>query len=194
MHPYFLVTDYETSGLDVRENKHQPLSCGAVVIDSKTLEAKDEIYLEWQFNADRFEWGLKAEEVHGLTREYLSQKPTMEQAAAHMLAFLLPYWKQGEVVTLAGHNPHFDRRCMEVLMNEIDIRLPFGFRYIDTFSLGYGLFGAVTSEQLFNIVGTERSYHNALEDTKATLAALQMTRKIGQIYLELKKELEEGKL
>jgi len=189
-----LCSDFETSGLDIRENKHQPISCGAIILDGLTLETKAEIYIETQFHADRFEWGQKAEEIHGLTREHLSTKPTMGEGAMKFVEFCLPYFKQTDPITLLGHNPHFDMRCLELWMDEIDLHMTFGHRRLDTFSLGFGLFGAVNSEQLFNRVGVKRSTHNALEDARATVAALRMSRKIGDIYLELLKEHEEGKL
>ena len=188
-----LCVDFETSGLDIRENKHQPLACGAIVLDFKTLKIKAETYIECQFHADRFEWGQKAEEIHGLTREHLSTQPTMDKAAMKFVEFCLPHFKQSDPITLLGHNPHFDMRCLELWLNEIDLKMTFGHRRLDTFSIGFGLFGAVNSEQLFNRVGIKRSYHNALEDARATVGALQMSRKVGAIYLELLKEHEEGK-
>ena len=194
MHPYLLCTDFETSGVDVRENKHQPISCGAVIIDTKTLETKAETYVECQFYPERFEWGMKAEEVHGLTRDHLAKQETMEGAAAHILRFITPYFKSEDRITIIGHNPHFDMNCLDLWMEEIGIKLRYDFRRLDTYSIGFALFGATISTQLFDKVGIKRSYHNALEDAQATVDVVRLSRKIGDIYLELLSEYEEGKL
>lgn len=182
MLPYLLCIDYETSGIDVRENKHQPISCGAIIVDTKTLQSVKEIYLECRFHEDRFEWSNGAEKIHGLSAKHLSTQPHMKDAAASLLEFLLPYFKQKDAITIIGHNPQFDSKCLDLWMEEIGITLRQSHRKLDTFSLGFGLFGAQTSDELFKLVGVERAQHNALEDAQATLAAVQLSRKVGEIY------------
>ena len=182
MLPYLLCIDFETSGIDVRENKHQPISLGAIVVNSLTLEAEKEIYLECKFHEDRFEWSNQAEKVHGLSVEYLKDKGTMEEMATKLLEFILPYFKQADAITILGHNPAFDMNCLNIVMNEIGIKLKLSHRKLDTFSLGFGLFGAEDSDSFFKYVGVNRNQHNALEDARATVKALQLTRKIGNIY------------
>jgi DNA polymerase III epsilon subunit-like protein len=188
--PYILVIDFETSGVDIRENKSQPISCGAVVVDTATLKAVSEIYLECEFHLDRFEWNTGAEKIHGLSVEHLQKAPTMKEAAGALLEFLLPYFKQKDFLIIVGHNPHFDGRCLDLWMKEIGVTLRQGHRKIDTFSIGFGLFGAMNSDTLFEIVGVKRSAHNALEDAQATLAALQLARKVGTIYQAIKDDPE----
>ena len=194
MFPYLLCADFETSGTDVRENKSQPISCGLVIIDTETLETLAETYIECQFYPERFEWSMQAQNVHGLSQEHLSQQSSMEEAAGKFLQFITPYFKSEDRITLIGHNPHFDKDCLDLWMNEISIKLKYDFRRLDTFSIGYALFGATISTQLFDKVGVKRSYHNALEDAQATVEVIRLARKIGAIYLELLKEHEEGKL
>jgi len=106
----------------------------------------------------------------------------MKDAAASLLEFLLPYFKQKDAITIIGHNPQFDSKCLDLWMEEIGINLRQSHRKLDTFSLGFGLFGAQTSDELFKLVGVERAQHNALEDAQATLAAVQLSRKVGEIY------------
>jgi cystathionine beta-lyase family protein involved in aluminum resistance len=48
----------------------------------------------------------------------------------------------------------------------------------------------MNSDTLFEIVGVKRSAHNALEDAQATLAALQLARKVGTIYQAIKDDPE----
>jgi len=185
MLPYLLCIDYETSGIDVRENKHQPISCGAIIVDTKTLQSVKEIYLECRFEEDRFEWSNSAEKIHGLSPKYLATQLNMKDTAAKLLEFLLPYFKQKDAITIIGHNPQFDSKCLDLWMKEIGIELRQSHRKLDTFSLGFGLFGAQTSDDLFKLVGVERAQHNALEDAQATLAAVQLSRKVGEIYQAL---------
>lgn len=188
MLPHLLCIDYETSGIDVRENKHQPISCGAIIVETKTLKAVDEIYLECQFIYDRFEWSNQAEGTHGLSRDHLRSQYTMNEAATKLFGFLVPYFKKRDAITLLGHNPAFDANCLNIWMSEINVKLRTSFRKLDTFSLGFGLFGAEDSDALFKLVGVKRSKHNSLEDAQATVAALQLSRKVGNIYEALVQE------
>jgi hypothetical protein len=48
----------------------------------------------------------------------------------------------------------------------------------------------MNSDTLFDIVGVNRDAHNALEDALATLAALQLARKVGTIYQSIKENPE----
>jgi len=188
MHEYLLCVDYETSGIDVRINKAQPLSVGAVVVDTKTLAVVDKAYFECQFEVDRFEWDSHAEKIHGLSIEHLSKQPTMTDAATELFAFIIKYFSGNCKITVIGHNPHFDTRCLDLWMDEIGVDLRLSHRKIDTFSIGFAVFAAEHSDALFKHVGLKRNAHNALEDAEATVAALQLARKVGKIYQALLEE------
>jgi DNA polymerase III epsilon subunit-like protein len=183
--PYLLCIDYETTGLDVREGKHQPISVGALVIKTDTLEVVDKIYLECKAELQRFEWDPGAERIHGLSPEHLDTQPTMKDSATALFAFLIKYFKANDRITVIGHNPSFDTNCLELWMKEIEVNLRLSHRKLDTFSIGFALFAAENSDQLFKMVGVKRDAHNALEDAEATVAALQFARKVGNIYKAL---------
>ena len=189
MLPYLLCIDYETTGLDIREGKHQPISIGALVVKSDTLEVVDKIYLECQAELQRFEWDPGAERIHGLSPEHLDTQPTMKDAATALFAFLIKYFKAGDAITCIGHNPHFDTTCLLLWMKEIEVKLRLSHRKIDTFSIGFALFAAENSNQLFELVGVKRDAHNALEDAEATVAALQFARKVGEVYKALRDDV-----
>lgn len=192
MLPYLLCIDYETSGIDVRENKAQPISVGAIILDTKSLVTLDSCYIECQFDLNRFEWDNRAEKVHGLSIDYLSDKQSMKDAATELFGFIVKYFKAGDAVTIIGHNPHFDARCLDLWMDEIGITLRQSHRKLDTFSVGFAVFGAETSDELFAHVGLVRNSHNALEDAEATVAAVRLARKVGSIYKALLSEKQEG--
>ena len=172
MLPYLLCIDFETTGLDVREGKHQPISVGALVVKTDTLEVVEKIYIECKAELQRFEWDPGAERIHGLSTEHLNTQPSMKDAATELFGFLVKYFKSNHAITIIGHNPHFDAGCLLLWMKEIGVNLRLSHRKLDTFSIGFALFGAETSDQLFSLVGVKRNAHNALEDAEATAAAL----------------------
>jgi DNA polymerase III epsilon subunit-like protein len=186
--PYLLCIDFETTGLDIREGKHQPISVGALAVKSDTLEIVDKVYIECKAELQRFEWDPGAERIHGLSPEHLDTQPDMKEAATALFAFIVKHFKSGDAITIIGHNPQFDAGCLLLWMKEIGINLRLSHRKIDTFSIGFALFAAENSNQLFELVGVKRNAHNALEDAEATVAALQFARKVGQVYQALKEE------
>jgi DNA polymerase III epsilon subunit-like protein len=185
---HLLVIDFETTGLDPRIRKHQPISAGAIVIERKTLVSVEEIYLECAFDETQFEWTQSAERIHGLSIDYLSSKPSMQDAATELLRLLVKYWNQGDAITLVGHNPHFDSKCFNIWMDSIDVKVRQSHRKLDTFSVGFAVFGAETSDDFFKHVGVVRNSHNALEDAKATVEGIRLARKVGTIYQKLIQE------
>ena len=185
MLPYLLCIDFETTGLDIREGKHQPISVGALVVKSDTLEVVDKIYIESRFEVDRFEWQPQAERIHGLSTDHLETQPSMKEAATILFGFLVKYFKANDRIVIIGHNPHFDAGCLLLWMKEIGVTIKLSARRLDTFSVGFALFGVEYSDPLFELVGVKRNAHNALEDAEATVAALQFARKVGEIYKAL---------
>lgn len=190
-----LALDCETTGLffntddpsyDPTTGKtHQSLSWGFIVADAKTLKPIDKLYLEIKWNGVS-EWNKKAEEVHGLSKEYLDKNGlTEEQAVEQIGNLIIQHWPSNKICLL-GHNVvSFDMWFFKRLMRSQGIELPFGNRHIDTFALGQCTLGTFNSDDLFAECGLPvRTTHNALEDIEYTLESARRIKMIFQSALE----------
>lgn len=206
---YLLAMDCETTGLCFNKptpfedldsgERHQAVSWGFVVADSQTLTPVKKHYVEIKWNKYSVEqrkidpqFGAKAEQIHGLTKEYLDENGVDEQQAVVdiMNNVIAPYWGVGSDmagVRTLGHNVHmFDLPFLRDLMERHQISLPFGNRHYDTNSAGFLTFGTWNSDELFNLVCKQdsRNTHNALDDAERALEAARVIRKIFQKALE----------
>ena len=194
---YFLTMDCETTGLKFNSDDpsvgHQAVSWGLIVADSQTLQPVDELYVEIKWNEQSKlartanpSFGKKAEEIHGLTFEYLEEYGMDEEDAVVEIGnFIMKYFADGNIRT-CGHNvATFDIWFLKRLFRRFDIELKFGSRHIDTSSLGFVNFNVYNSDQLFDEVGFDaRGQHNALGDARMTLEAARIMRIIFQAGLE----------
>lgn len=185
-----LVADCETSGLvfacdsndpsqhPETKKTYQSVSWGLLVVDADTLKPIDELYVEIKYNGTS-EWNMKAEQVHGLTKEYLEQNGVSEEEAAIEIGnFIFEHFGTSMVVC-GGHNfGSFDIWFMRRLMNQFGIMFNISNRIIDTNSIGYVCYNTFTSDQLFDLMGVKRTEHNSLEDAKASLKILYNTRQL----------------
>lgn len=176
-----LAIDFESSGVQIESRKHQPISCGVILVDD-TLAEIDRLYVECAME-DRSEWTMAAEKCHGLSYDYIMQQQSMAEAATKIFEFLVVNGvKSDDYLILCGHNVDFDINCLQAWFNHINVSLRISHRKIDTFPLGFGLFGATNSDELFKHVGVERDAHNALEDADAALNAFRKCRLIGNAW------------
>jgi DNA polymerase-3 subunit epsilon len=163
-----LVLDTETTGLDF-EN-------GDKIVEIGVVELKNHIqtgnFFHYYLNPER-DSGYEALKVHGLTREFLSDKPKFQDIVEEFIDFL------GDS-KLIIHNASFDigfinaelKRCNFSEINEESI--------IDTLALAKKKFRgqSISLDSLcrrYNIDISNRDIHGALKDAK--LLAL--------VYLEL---------
>lgn len=184
---YLLALDVETTGLcfgsidpsyDERTGEmYQAVSIGAVVVDADTLKPVKDLYLEIQWDGVSI-WSARAEQVHGLSKEYLQTNGVSpEDACVSLAELLLDYWGPDGVVGLIGHNVStFDKFFVDRLLKNHGLTIKFGNRHVDTHSIGYATFGTYNSDDLFELVGVVRADHNALEDAYASLKVLQTVR------------------
>jgi len=196
---HVLALDCETTGLcfksdtpvrkthpDGSVEEHQAVSWGFIVADAATLKPVEELYVEIKWNEtcidqrikDR-KFGTRAEEVHGLTLEYLEENGLDEEDAVIKIAnMILKYWGPDVSIRLLGHNvATFDMLFLRDLFRRHGVELKFGNRQIDTSSAGFINFQSYTSDQLFDAAGLEdRGTHNALDDTKMALEAARRMR------------------
>jgi len=197
-----LCLDWETSGADwgrVSQSiaKYQGLTFGAIVFDATTFEPVAELYVEIKFNAEKYQWDMGAEKIHGKTREYLEANGVSQEEAATQLAeLILKYWGPDTPVMFLGHNAEFDINFTAQLLSTIEIEFgkeradPPKFEswirlhhvILDTSPMGFIAFGLYKSDLLFKRVGFEdRGDHNALQDARQTLEAAAVVRHMVRI-------------
>jgi len=180
---YILAIDCETTGLCFNSNPvtngtehHQAVSWGLIVADADTLKPVEDLYIEIKWNSssaiqrnkdDTF--GRQAEEIHGLTYQYLEENGIDEQQAVVAIGnLILKYWGPNGNIRTLGHNVHmFDLPFLKDLFNRHEIPLKFGNRHYDTNSVGFATVGSYNSDDLFKtILEEDRGQHNALDDAE----------------------------
>lgn len=189
-----LAMDAETSGLFFGTNpardptdptqRYQAVSWGMVVLDGG-LNQLDELYVEIQWDG-KSKWSKKAEEVHGLSKEYLAENGLpFEEAYTQIINFIFKHWGTTPVVTLGHNSISFDLEVLRSDLQELEIVLKFGNRHLDSNTLGFTLFETYTSDQLFDALGqSDRGdNHNALDDIKRTIQAFRVARAMARQVL-----------
>lgn len=191
-----LVVDCETSGMSfssddpshnpTTDETYQSVSWGLIVADATTFEPIERLYVEIKWNGES-EWSSKAQEVHGLSLEYLEANGmTEEDAVVAIASLILKYWGPDSAVSLAGHNVGtFDLPFLRRLLRSHGIEIKFAHRHVDSSSVGLATFGTFTSNGLFEAVGCEaRGKHNALDDAENSLTALRTVKQLFNACLE----------
>lgn len=189
-----LFMDAETSGLAFNSvdpshdpetgDTYQSVSWGFVVADAKTLKPIDKLYVEIRWNGES-QWNERAEQVHGLSKEYLRENGlSEEEAACEIATFVLNHFDPDRPVCCGGHNvATFDVFFLRRLLGKFDIMFKTGNRFIDTNSVGFACYETYNSDDLFDLIGVNRDQHNALEDALASLNVVYKTRKIYESIL-----------
>ena len=192
---YGLCLDWETSGADFGKDSsltYQGISFGAIVFNTSDFTPVEELYLEIKFDDSKWKWSDGAEKIHGLSRDYLEASGISQQDAAVALAeLILKYWGPDSKVMFLGHNPEFDIRFTNQLLNQIEIEFSVEKKtaftswiqlhhvVLDTSGLGFITLGLFKSDLLFEKIGfPERGSHNALQDAKQTLQTCEVMRAI----------------
>lgn len=182
-----LAMDCETSGLNFNSidpsEGFQSVSWGLIVADANTFKPIEELYLEIKWDG-LSTWNKQAEDIHGLSREYLDKNGmTKEEAAVTIGNFIHKYWNPSNEfsyqrnVRCLGHNvATFDICFMRSLLSPFGIMFPTGNRFIDTSSIAFSTLGCYTSDEAFELIGVERKLHNALEDAAAALKLVKTVR------------------
>jgi DNA polymerase III epsilon subunit-like protein len=184
----FLVIDCETSGLNFDHSNpditdgYQSLSWGLIVSDLKTMKPIDELYVEIKWDGVS-KWHHKAEQVHGLSKKYLEENGMDEEDAAIEIAqFIHTYFDVDDTIICMGHNvARFDIPFLKKLLIKHGFPASISHRCLDSSSLAAMTIGTYTSQGLFDELGIKRGdVHNALTDSRATLQACRIIRKMFQ--------------
>lgn len=191
---YVLAMDAETTGIafncddpsfnPVTNETFQSIAWGLVVADANTLLPIEQLYLEIKWDGKSV-WSPQAENVHGLSKQYLAENGIdSDEAVALMANLIIKYWGPTSNIITLGHNvATFDLWFMKRLMRSQQIELKFGNRHIDTMSIGFGTFGTYNSDDLFDAAGLparDPSKHNALVDTLNALESARTARTVFQ--------------
>lgn len=178
-----LFVDTETTGLKP-EWGSQCIQLAALVVDGDTLEILSEFNQHIKFDPDRFKWNAQAQAVHGLTKQFLSDKPPLNEVAVDFMEWLAEHFGRRQLTLVATNNP-FDKQFLEQVSKEANADISWNHRYMDAMGLGYALFGKWRSKDVFPLVGVDRDEeaHDALEDIKATLEVVRLVRSFGKQLL-----------
>jgi DNA polymerase-3 subunit epsilon len=157
-----IVLDVETTGLDPTAG-HRMVEIGLVELDNHRPTGRT---FQQYFNPERA-MPKDAAAVHGITDEFLLNKPRFKSCAMNVLAFI------GDA-KLVAHNAKFDRAFLNFELEKCDLPAIAEDRMIDTLAMARG---APTLDDLcrrFNIKAT-RDKHGALIDAEL----------LAKVYLEL---------
>jgi DNA polymerase III epsilon subunit-like protein len=199
---YVLCVDWETSGAVFggdSSQDHQGLSFGAIVANATDFTPVEKLYRMVKFNPEKYKWTDAAEKIHGLTREHLEEYGiSQEDAAIDLAQLILKYWGPDSKVMFLGHNPEFDRRFTNQLLNVIDIEfsierenakrfeswIQLHHVMLDTSALGFITMGLFKSDLLFAELGfPPREKHNALSDAEMTLEVCAVMKELVKMGL-----------
>jgi DNA polymerase III epsilon subunit-like protein len=190
-----LVIDWETSGLPDQAvpwrtylEGPQGIEIGAILVRLPEFEPVDEFTSRVQFLGtahglarglplyENLTWDVKAERVHGITPANLLDAPHPSIISEQLINWIKVNGATEQPLMLCGHNPSFDQYYTRQLLfiggKERQIRLH--HRMVDSFTLGYLLYGSKSSDDLFRrISSVSRKIHSAIEDARLTLDALR---------------------
>lgn len=175
-----VVFDTETTGLEARE--HRIIEIGAIVMRNRRVVDEQ----RWYLNPDR-DSDPGALEVHGLTTQFLSDKPRFPQIADDLVALL----RDCELII---HNASFDVGFIDMEFERAGRpeRIATLCRVTDTLKLAKQLFPGQRASldslcKRYNIDNSHRDLHGALLDSRL-LAEVYLAMTGGQAALGLAAE------
>ena len=164
-----IVFDTETTGLNVASGDRL-VEIGAVELVNHIPTGKEyHQYINPMRSIDE-----EVVKVHGLTEEFLSDKPTFEEICDDFLAFI------GSDSYLVAHNAKFDIGFLNYQLNELNKPQIDEERVIDTVPIARKKFpgSRVNLDELcrrFGVDNSKRTVHGALLDAQL----------LADVYLEL---------
>ena len=163
-----IVLDTETTGMDP-EDGHRIIEIGCVALENHLPNGKT---LQLYINPERA-IPPEATAVHGITDDFVKDKPVFSQVFAEFLDFI------GDA-KLVIHNAEFDMKFINWELKKVGHQpIPWP-RIIDTLSIARQKFPGSPANldalcRRFGIDNTERTYHGALLDSEL----------LSEVYLEL---------
>jgi DNA polymerase-3 subunit epsilon len=181
-----VVLDTETTGLDPQQG-HRVIEIGCVEIQNRRLTGR---HFHYYLNPDR-DIDEAAIEVHGLTREFLADKPRFAQIEAEFIDFV----RDAELVI---HNAPFDVGFLdaELKRNNSSVQeLASICSVLDSLLLAREKHPGQRNNldalcKRYGVDNTQRELHGALLDAEI-LADVYLIMTSGQSSLSLKEESDE---
>lgn len=177
-----IALDTETTGLDAA-NGDRIIEIGCVALNGRIVTHKPEDALQLYVNPER-DVPDEAVEIHGITNEFLADKPTFVEVADRFLDFV-----RGS--TLVIHNAAFDTGFLDMELGRIGRgKLSDYCKIVDTVKLAKQLLPgrAVSLDSLcryYEIDNSSRTFHGALLDAEL-LAEVYVALTRGQDVLEMR--------
>ncbi len=166
-----IILDTETTGLDYKSG-HKLIEIACVEIENRKFTGNEfHSYLNPERSIDP-----GAVKIHGLSRDFLSDKPKFSEIYTELLDFI----KGSELLI---HNAEFDLGFLnnELRQNNIDQKIEDHVeKVIDTLLMARQMHPGQRNSldvltDRYNIQGYDRSYHGALIDSKI----------LGEVYLSM---------
>ncbi|TDG13780.1 DNA polymerase III subunit epsilon [Seongchinamella unica] len=175
-----IVLDTETTGLEVSQG-HRIIEIGCVEIDTRRLTGN---HYHQYINPGR-EIDQGAIEVHGITNEFLADKPAFERIVNEFLAFI-------EGAELVIHNAPFDLGFLNSEIQRLDPAAPpleERCKIVDTLVMARGKHPGQRNSldalcQRYHVDNSQRDLHGALLDAEI-LADVYLTMTGGQTTFQL---------
>ncbi len=166
-----IIIDTETTGLDPKDG-HRIVEIGAIEMVNKVLTGK---YFHYYINPKR-DMPTEAYRIHGISGEFLRDKPLFEQIADDFITFIADS-------KLIIHNATFDIKFLNhelLLLKRPSIKLLELANTIDTLAVARKMFPGMRASldalcKRYKIDNSARKLHGALKD-----AAL-----LAEVYVEL---------
>ena len=164
-----IVFDTETTGMDPFSGD-RIVEIGAVELYNHLPTGKT---LQLYINPER-EVPQEAIDVHGITNEFLKDKPIFSQVYSEFVDFV------GEDSVLVAHNAEFDMRFVNWELEQVGHPAIPPKRVVDSLKIAREKFPGSPANldalcRRFNIDNTERTFHGALLDSEL----------LAEVYLEL---------
>lgn len=164
-----IVFDTETTGMDPFEGDRL-VEIGAVELENHLPTGKT---LQIYINPER-KVPQEAIAVHGITNDFLTDKPTFSEVYTDFLDFI------GQDSTLIAHNSDFDMRFLNYQLETVGHKPIEPNRVVDSLKIARKKFPGSPASldalcRRFGIDNSNRSYHGALLDSEL----------LAEVYLEL---------
>ena len=164
-----IVLDTETTGMDPAQGDRM-VEIGCIELINHMPTGKG---LQLYINPER-EIPEEAIAVHGITNDFVADKPTFSECYSEFIEFL------GDDSKLVIHNAEFDMKFINYQLGQVGHAAISWSRVIDTLAMARKKFPGSPANldalcRRFEIDNTERTYHGALLDSEL----------LAEVYLEL---------
>ena len=184
-----IILDTETTGLDTRDG-HRVIELGCIELVNRKPTGN---HLHFYFNPDRL-MDQGAMEVHGITQEFLKDKPRFFEKSQEIMEFI----KNAELII---HNASFDLGFLNYELSLLSSNswgnIQAHAKILDTLRLARDLHPGQRNSldalcKRYGVKNTHRQYHGALKDAQI-LAEVYLAMTGGQINLKLSAEEQARK-